>query len=244
MHPQITLFAAGSLRRAFIPLQAKFTAQTGIPVDIVFGPAGLLRERIEKGEPCSVFASANREHPQALCEAGRAQGLRIFARNQLILTVKNSPQTVGKDWLELLSDSALRLGTSTPQCDPSGDYTWQLFGRIDASHPGLGESLKQRAMQLVGGRETMALPAGVIASSWLIQQGLADMFIGYAHYATTLAGNTDVHSVTIPAPYNIRCDYYMALLDESDAAQRFCQFVLADEGQRCLHDAGFLTASV
>ncbi len=63
MHPTLTLFAAGSLRRAFIPLQAQFTQQTGIAVDITFGPAGLLRERIEKGEACSVFASANRQHP-------------------------------------------------------------------------------------------------------------------------------------------------------------------------------------
>lgn len=244
MHPTLTLFAAGSLRRAFLPLQAQFTAQTGIAVDITFGPAGLLRERIEKGEACSVFASANRQHPQALYEAGRAQNPRLFARNELILTVKNSPQTAGKEWLELLSDSALRLGTSTPQCDPSGDYTWQLFDHIEASHPGLGESLKRRAMQLVGGRDTLTLPPGVIASSWLLREGWADLFIGYAHYATALVGETDIRSVSIPAPWNIRCEYYVTQLEESDAARQFCQFMLAQDGQRCLHDAGFLMANV
>ena len=244
MHPTLTLFAAGSLRRAFIPLQAQFTQQTGIAVDINFGPAGLLRERIEKGEACSVFASANRQHPQALHEAGRAQSPRLFARNELILTVKNSPQTAGKEWLELLSDSALRLGTSTPECDPSGDYTWQLFDHIEASHPGLGESLKRRAMQLAGGRDTLTLPPGVIASSWLLREGWADLFIGYAHYATALVGETDIRSVSIPAPWNIRCEYYVTQLEESDAARQFCQFMLAQDGQRCLHDAGFLTANV
>lgn len=244
MHPTLTLFAAGSLRRAFIPLQAQFTQQTGIAVDITFGPAGLLRERIEKGEACSVFASANRQHPQALHEARRAQSPRLFARNELILTVKNSPQTAGKEWLELLSDSALRLGTSTPECDPSGDYTWQLFDHIEASHPGLGESLKRRAMQLVGGRDTLTLPPGVIASSWLLREGWADLFIGYAHYATALVGETDIRSVPIPAPWNIRCEYYVTQLEESDAARQFCQFMLAQDGQRCLHDAGFLTANV
>ena len=244
MHPTLTLFAAGSLRRAFIPLQAQFTQQTGIAVDITFGPAGLLRERIEKGEACSVFASANRQHPQALHEAGRAQSPRLFARNELILTVKNSPQTVGKEWLELLSDSALRLGTSTPECDPSGDYTWQLFDHIEASHPGLGESLKRQAMQLVGGRDTLTLPPGVIASSWLLREGWADLFIGYAHYATALVGETDIRSVSIPAPWNIRCEYYVTQMEESDAARQFCQFMLAQDGQRCLHDAGFLTANV
>lgn len=244
MHPTLTLFAAGSLRRAFLPLQAQFTAQTGIAVDITFGPAGLLRERIEKGEACSVFASANRQHPQTLYEAGRAQNPRLFACNELILTVKNSPQTAGKAWLELLSDSALRLGASTPQCDPSGDYTWQLFDHIEASHPGLGESLKRRAMQLVGGRDTLTLPPGVIASSWLLREGCADLFIGYAHYATALVGETDIRSVPIPAPWNIRCEYYVTQLEESDAARQFCQFMLAQDGQRCLYDAGFLMANV
>lgn len=72
MTPSLKLLAAGSLKSAFIPLLARFQQQTGIPVDVHFGPAGLLRERIEAGEPCSVFASANSHHPQALRQAGLA----------------------------------------------------------------------------------------------------------------------------------------------------------------------------
>ncbi|MFP5597629.1 substrate-binding domain-containing protein [Kluyvera sp. 142486] len=243
MNSTLTLLAAGSLRRAFIPLQSLFSVQTGIPVELVFGPAGLLRERIENGAPCSLFASANRQHPQTLCDSGRAHGLQIFARNTLIVTVRNTPQTSGKSWLELLSDPSLRLGTSTPLCDPSGDYTWQLFEQLEAGYPGLGESLKRRAMPLVGGRESLTVPAGEMASSWLIREELADLFIGYAHYATALQGEPDVRSVVIPQGWNIRCDYYMAMLDESAAAQQFYRFILADEGQRCLCDAGFMSAS-
>jgi molybdate transport system substrate-binding protein len=62
----------GKPESAFIPLLARFQQQTGIPVEAHFGPAGLLRERIEGGAPCSVFASANRQHPQALRQAGLA----------------------------------------------------------------------------------------------------------------------------------------------------------------------------
>ena len=242
MNSTLTLLAAGSLRRALIPLQARFTQQTGITVDMTFGPAGLLRERIESGTACSVFASANRQHPQILCDAGRARHLRLFARNQLILTVKNTPHTAGKDWLALLRDTSLRLGTSTPQCDPSGDYTWQLFERLDADYPGLGASLKQRAIPLVGGRDSLTLPPGEIASRWLIRQGLTDLFIGYAHYASVLAGDREIRNVTIPHPWNISCEYYLTMPEESDAAQQFCQFILGEEGQRCLRDAGFLMA--
>lgn len=241
MHSTLTLMAAGSLRRALIPLQAAFTAQTGIPVSLVFGPAGLLRERIENGERCSLFASANRQHPQTLCAAGRARGLHLFARNTLMLTVRNTPQTTGKTWLELLADTTLRLGTSTPQCDPSGDYTWQLFERIEQSHPGLGHALKQRAIPLVGGRDSLRLPNGVIASRWLIDEGHADLFIGYAHYVAALANQAEIRCLTIPAPWNIGCEYYLTLLDESDAAHSFCRFILGEEGLRCLRDAGFMS---
>lgn len=243
MNSTLTLLAAGSLRRAFVPLQARFTEQTGIPVTLVFGPAGLLRERIENGAPCSLFASANLQHPQALCDAGRASGLHTFARNSLILTVRNSPQTAGKNWLALLADTHLRLGTSTPQCDPSGDYTWQLFERIEASHPGLGRALQQRAMPLVGGRDSLVVPPGEVASRWLITQGLADLFIGYAHYASALEGQTDVRSETIPAAWNINCDYAMTVVEESDAAHQLRQFILGEQGQNCLRNAGFMAAN-
>lgn len=69
MTPRIVLLAAGSLKGAFVLLLARFHRLTGIEVEAHFGPA-LLRERIEAGERCSVFASANGQHPQALRQAG------------------------------------------------------------------------------------------------------------------------------------------------------------------------------
>ncbi|STV36911.1 Molybdenum-binding periplasmic protein [Klebsiella pneumoniae] len=87
----LTLLAAGSLRSAFLPLVAHFRQHTGLAVDAQFGPAGLLRERIEAGSPCAVFASANAAHPQALLQAGLAQECQGFASNQLMLTARRSP---------------------------------------------------------------------------------------------------------------------------------------------------------
>ncbi len=127
MSTPLTLLAAGSLKSAFLPLVAYFQQQTGLAVDAQFGPAGLLRERIEAGTPCAVFASANAAHPQALLQAGLAQECQGFAGNQLMLTAMRSRDNDGLDWLALLSTPRLRLATSTPGCDPSGDYTWQLF---------------------------------------------------------------------------------------------------------------------
>jgi molybdate transport system substrate-binding protein len=240
----LNVLAAGSLKPAFVPLLAGFSELTGIRVEAQFGPAGLLRERIEAGVPCSLFASANVAHPQALLASGRAQAIHSFAGNRLNITARRTAQTEMDDWLTLLADPSLRLGTSTPGCDPSGDYTWQLFDHIERERPGLGEALKQRAQKLVGGRDTLTVPAGEIASAWLIREGLADLFIGYRHYALALGEQDDLRVVEIPAEWNIYCEYQMALLDDAPATKRLAQFILGVQGQRFLRDAGFLAPDV
>lgn len=242
MTPALTVLAAGSLKRAFTPLLAAFSEQTGIAVAANFGPAGLLRERIEAGEPCALFASANTAHPGALLAAGHAQRVARFAANNLNLTVRSTARTQQADWLELLEDFTLRLGTSTPGCDPSGDYTWQLFSNVDALRPGLGKQLMQRAQPLVGGRDTLTVPPGEIASAWLIREGYADMFIGYQHYTRLLAEAEDLRVVAIPPAANIRCDYALALLDAQ--AEPLMQFILGAQGQALLAAAGFLPPQV
>ena len=98
-------------------------------------------------------------------------------------------------------------------------------------------------MQLVGGRDTLTLPPGVIASSWLLREGWVDLFIGYAHYAAQMAAYDDLHTLLIPPSWNVRCDYLLAQIEQSAGAQRLCRFILGAEGQRLLKDAGFLPIS-
>ena len=122
---------------------------------VEYGPAGLLRERIEAGEPCALFASANREHPQRLLALQKAVLTQTFSWNQLSLVSNRNGA-----WLDLLRDPTLRIGTSTPGCDPSGDYTWAFFDNMDVLEPGLGQQLRARAIPLVGGRDTVKIPSG------------------------------------------------------------------------------------
>lgn len=243
MTSSVVLLAAGSLKGAFIPLLARFHQQTGIQVEARFGPAGLLRERIESGERCSVFASANSQHPLALQQAGLAGECHPFARNQLMLTARRQASTDDADWLTLLSNPLLRLATSTPGCDPSGDYTWQLFTRIEADFPGVGRALMARAQQLVGGRASLSVPPGETAGAWLIGEDLADLFIGYAHYALQMAARDDLRTVAIPAPWNVQAEYLLTMTQPGAGAQQLCRFILGADGQQYLRSAGFLPAN-
>lgn len=145
------ILAAGSLRVVWPQLMAAFQADAVCD----FGPAGLLRERIEAGEACDFFASANLAHPQALLESGRALWVAPFTTNRLCLSVRAQAMREGEDWLSLLTRRDLRIGTSTAGCDPSGDYTQQLFSRMGKE----GEAVRKRAVALVGGRQTLPLPA-------------------------------------------------------------------------------------
>lgn len=231
------LLAAGSLRAVWPDLIAAFSAQSGYTITTDFGPAGLLRQRIEAGERCDLFASANRLHPQALLQQQRADQVGIFAANTLCLTVKRDVVTPECDWLSLLMRDDLRLATSTPLCDPSGDYTWQLFDNIEMRHAGWGEKLRQKAQPLVGGTISLPVPAGELAAQWLIEQQHAEMFIGYSSYAPRLRHCAQLQVFDIPVPYNVQAEYGWARC--SQVAQPFAAFLRSDIAQDLLRQHGF-----
>ena len=130
----VRLHAAGSLKAALGEVSRAFEARNpGAKVEAHFAASGLLRERIEKGEPAHVFASANVAHPARLAEAGRAEGkVTVFARNRLCALVREGLAVTPATLLATMLDPAVRVGTSTPKADPSGDYAFALFAKADA----------------------------------------------------------------------------------------------------------------
>ena len=117
----VSLYAAGSLRAALDEASDEFERRVGVKVERVYGPSGLLRERIAKGEPAQVFASANVEHPQALAKTGRSVAPLVFTRNVLCALTRSDTGVQSSNLLERMLDPSLQHGTSTPKADPSGD---------------------------------------------------------------------------------------------------------------------------
>lgn len=120
----VQLYAAGSLRGALTDVAQAYSAATGRTVESKFGPSGLLKDEIAGGAKAGVFASANMEHPQALATAGKSGPVAMFARNRLCALVRPSITASTETILEKMLDPQIRLGTSTPKADPSGDYAW------------------------------------------------------------------------------------------------------------------------
>ncbi|MGR5942494.1 molybdate ABC transporter substrate-binding protein [Enterobacter sp. C4G1] len=223
------VLAAGSLRVVWQNLMAHFPE----PVESQFGPAGLLRERIETGEPCDLFASANLAHPQALFASGQALSVVPFASNQLCLTVRSDVLRAGDDWFSLLTRDDVRIATSTAGADPSGDYTQALFTRMGEA----GEGVRMRAKALVGGRNSAPIPTGKLAAEWIIHGGQAEVFIGYASYAATLREVDGLMVIDIPAPYNPRAEYACAVVTPKGRA--LAEYLVSAEAKMILQQAGF-----
>ncbi len=153
------ILAAGSLRVVWPQLMAAFQADAVCD----FGPAGLLRERIEAGEACDFFASANLAHPQALLESGRALRVAPFTTNRLCLSVRAQAMREGEDWLSLLTRRLCRYRRAGWQRNGSSIMITPIsLSAMPAMLPGYGRLIRCEwliSRNLIIPWLNMALPA-------------------------------------------------------------------------------------
>lgn len=237
----VLLHAAGSLRAALTEVTSAFSAETGVPVRAVFGASGLLRERIEAGEPAEVFASADRGNPEALARAGRAGPVTSFARNALCAFTRPEVVATSDTLLARMLDPAIRLGTSTPKADPSGDYAWQLFARAEALKAGARTALEAKALQLTGGPTSPRAPDGRNLYGHMLASGQADIFLAYCTNAGSIAQEEPaIRQVALPPALVVGAEYGMTLVNgASPNAGRLAMFIASPAGLAILGRHGF-----
>jgi ABC-type molybdate transport system substrate-binding protein len=237
----IRLYAAGSLRAAMTEIGAAFTRDTRIAVSGEFGPSGLLRDRIVKGEPAEVFASANMEHPQSLAQSGRAGPVVLFARNRLCALAAPGLALTSDTLLERMLDSRVKLGISTPKADPSGDYAWEVFQKAERLKAGAFATLGGKALKLTGGPDSPPPPKDRSVYGKLVAERTADIFLTYCTNALLARKEeSSLQVVALPESLAVGADYGPTVLDSSGpAASRFALFVMSVRGQEILSRHGF-----
>lgn len=246
VHAQVNVFAAGSLRAPLTQAAQAFeAAQPGERIALTFGASGLLRERIAKGEAADVFASANMEHPQALAAAGGWGAARVFTRNALCALARPQLGLTPDNLVGQLLKPEVRVGTSTPKADPSGDYAFEMFARIGAgagAPPAARQALEGKALQLTGGPNSPPPPAGRNVYGVLVAEGQADVFITYCTNAVAaVAEHPQLQMVSIPAGINVGADYGLTVgIGAAPRARAFADFVLSAAGRQLLARHGFL----
>lgn len=238
----VLLHAAGSLKNALTEVAKAFEASARIPVTTSFRPSGLLREALAKGEPAEVFASANMDHPLALAKDGKAGPVVLFVRNETCAFARPGLDVTSNTLLTQMLDPKLKLGTSTPKADPSGDYAWQVFAKAEALKSGARAALEAKALQLVGGPNSAPTPPDRNGTGHLLATGAADLFLGYCTNADPIAREQPgIRMVRLPERLLVGADYGLTVMNgASPNAYRLAMFILSPEGQRIMARHGFV----
>ncbi|MES2841339.1 MAG: molybdate ABC transporter substrate-binding protein [Pseudomonadota bacterium] len=237
----LQVYAAGSLREALTEIARDHEARTGQKIALTFGASGLLRERIEKGEGAQVFASADTQHPQRLAAVGGWTPHTVFVRNSLCALTQAGVNATPQNLLETMLNPAVKLGTSTPKADPSGDYAWELFRKAEAVRAGAYAALDTKALKLTGGPDSPKPPAGRGTYAWVMDQGQADVFLTYCTNA--VASQKEVPRlkvVQVPAALQVGAAYGLTVRRGAPApAEAFAKALLAPPAQAAFARHGF-----
>lgn len=239
------LFAAGSLTEAM----TEMLAASGIPAariaPPVFGPSGVLREKIEQGAPADILASADMQQPRRLAAARGQLPVVVFTRNRMCLLARAGLGVTPANMLDRMLDPKLRLVTSTPHADPGGDYAWAVFARAEALHPGARATLEAKALQLVGGPTSQPLVAGHGQVAGVFLADKSDMMLGYcSSAAAVLREAPGLVSAPLPPALTVGPAYGMVVLTDQPLAARFAVFVMSEQGQAILARNGFVPVAV
>lgn len=235
----LKVFAAGSLTGALTAVIRLYQEKTGVEVQAEFGPAGLLRERIEAGDQPDVFASANMAHPQALADKGIATIPIVMARNRICARALPAfGLTQANVFDRMLDPHTVGIGTSTPKADPGGDYAYLVFARAEQARPGAGKTLAGKARQLVGGKNNPPVPAGKDPTTYFFEARQIDISLGYCSSRQTTP-DPKLTQVELPPQLAIKADYGLSVLGHREAALRFALFVMSPEAQHLISLYGF-----
>jgi molybdenum ABC transporter molybdate-binding protein len=248
----LRVYAAGSTRGVLAEIAHNYTAATGQPINLVFGPAGMLRERIEKDGQADIYVSANMAHPQRLADEGKGTLPVVFARNRLCVTGRAELHLTRENLLDKLLEPAVEIGTSTPAADPGGDYAWQFFAKAETLRAGAKALLESKAHQLVGGPNSPKVPANENALQYFMAHDQADVFIGYCSSHDRLADTSmkpldiPVTKVEVPEALAFPIGYGLTVLTtgtdekQQEAAYHFALYLMSPPAQKLLPDYGFL----
>jgi molybdate transport system substrate-binding protein len=233
----VDIYAAGSLRGLVGALGAQ-AAPLGIEIHATFGGSGLLRQQIEAGATPDLMLSADMASPDALARAGRTQVPAVaFARNRMCLVAPRALGLTPANLIAVLTRDGVRIRTSKPVADPSGDYAFAMFDLIDRARPGSGAVLKAKATQ----GWSVTAPPGPNPTAALFQAHLTDVAVTYCSATPdVVAADPDLTALPVPAALAPQPVLGLALLSPKPAAARLALLLLSRDGQAAIDRAGLI----
>ncbi|MEH1854347.1 MAG: substrate-binding domain-containing protein [Nostoc sp.] len=120
-----------------------------------------------------------------------------------------------------------------------------LFDKADKIKPGSSQTLKDKALQLVGGNPSApVLPAGKNSLVYFLKEThKADIFLSYytsGKAAQSLKDGNDLQLIELPDYLATKADYGLTVLKNADPdSEKLVAYILSPEGQAILARNGF-----
>src|SRR5262249_27019063 len=181
------------------------------------------------------------EHAEGGGEGGKRGGVVVWGRKQVCGLARPGLAVEPASLLDVMLEARVKLGTSTPKADPSGDYAWEVFARAEKIRPGAFATLSRKALQLTGAPASTPPPADRNLYGMLVSQGRADLFLTYCTNAVAATKeNPGQRLVALPDALAVGADYGLTVMSAaSPQATRFALYVLSVDAQRILASHGF-----
>ncbi len=222
----LVVFAAASLREAFVAIAADFGRhRPGVVVKFNFAGSQELRTQIEHGARVDVVATADAHAIEALQAAGKVSESFVFATNEPVIVVRAGNLSV-RSLADLATTERIVLGA--PEV-PIGRYSRQIFDRAGRT---LGADFRAR------------VEANVISNELNVRQVLAKVRLGEAEAGIVYRSDVGpgVRVVAIPPALNVVAEYPVAVVvgaSQQEVAQAFLAHLKSPAGQKLLASAGF-----
>ena len=220
---EIVVAAAANLTDAFGEVGRRFTARTGVRVTYSFGATADLARQIENGAPFDVYAAADVSHVDELAREGLLDDATraVYARGRLVVWLPpGSSLQLGR--VEDLA-GASRVAVAKPDVAP--------YGRAAV------EAL--RALNVWARVEPKVVYAQSVAQA---KQWAAAGEADAALLPRSLVREGEGKIVEVDGRLHAPIDQAIAVVRASkrrDAARRFVEFVLSEEGQSVLKSFGY-----
>lgn len=218
---EVTVFAAASLTGTFTELGKVFeAAHPGTSVRFNFGSSATLAQQIVQGAPADVFAAASPATMKTVTDASLAGSPATFVRNKLQIAVPaDNPARIGE--LKDLTDPKVKVALCAEQV-PCG-------------------AAAAKALDAAGLRvKAVTLEQDVKATLTKVELGEVDAALVYKTDVIASAGK--VRGIAFPEADQAVNDYPIATIAKApagDAARRFVDLVLSQQGEDVLTKAGF-----
>jgi molybdate transport system substrate-binding protein len=213
---EVTVAAAADLQFAMQDVAARFQAESGKTIKVIYGSSGNFFQQIQNGAPFDMYFSANLDYPKKLEAAGLTEpgSYYQYAKGKIAIWVPNDSKLDLSSGLKVLLDPSLKkIAIANPQHAPYGQAAVaamqkeNIYDKVQDKLV-LGENISQTASFVVSG----AADAGIVALSLALSPNMK----GKGRYA-------EVPSEDYP-PIEQAC-VILKLSKNKEAAKQFLSFV-------------------